>query len=240
MTEVIKSSKWANLTTIIVAIVGSVTTITVTLINVSKTSSIGNTIDSTAQKINKTYTSITEKVEGLPIGSIIASPLSYAKLLNLTGSEKFDPSITIWAPCDGREVIGSTYSDNYNEFTPDLRGQFLRGLNEFYTTGAPKSFANGNDPDARDTWKSYSYQKEEIKWHNHKLTDPGHAHSVGGLGKERPNNGGDHGGVRECCNGGSALTLTAANAATNITIDGIGGKETRPRNMAVYYYIKIN
>ena len=80
-----------------------------------------------------------------------------------------------------------------------------------------------------------------LKPHVHTITDPGHTHPIPkGMtanswgGRFIPSGQGDNG-----CDHCAERNATEK-GVTNITINQNDGKETRPTNVAVYYYIKIN
>jgi microcystin-dependent protein len=150
----------------------------------------------------------------VPVGTII----SYAGNIVPSG----------WLVCDGSEISRGTYSDLFIAMgvswgegdgsttfnLPDLRGRFLRGVDE----GA------GNDPDrssrtALNTGGNTgdnvgSYQNDQFKSHNHGITTGG---SFGNQVLRKD---------------GSSSTSTSTNNA--------GGTETRPKNAYVYFIIKTN
>jgi microcystin-dependent protein len=140
--------------------------------------------------------------EKIPFGYLICdgSELSrnlYSNLFKVIG--------TIWGAGDG--------SSTFN--IPDLRGQFLRGV----------SGTSSIDPDASDRISKKnggnignnigSYQNDELKSHNHTISNLGTSNGCGQLISPYTNYG---------CNPTSS----------NYT----GGNETRPKNANVYYIIK--
>lgn len=157
----------------------------------------------------------------VPIGTIVA----YA-----------GPTDTIpegWLPCDGRELHrkgdfanlfdaigtcwGGTATDKFN--IPDLLGYFLRGVDG----------GSGNDPDAakrRDGAGNKilgpvvgSYQRDALKSHNHGL--PPHGHENVQLG-------------------GSSLVQNFQQQYTFQTEPSAPeALETRPKNAAVYWIIRV-
>lgn len=95
---------------------------------------------------------------------------------------------------------------------PDLRGMFIRGLNVSKKTGEQRDF-DGNARVVGD------YQTDLIKKHKHKYKSAARK-EVSGKGSSSP---------------------FAWNTDTYTTEYNInGGSETRPKNIALYYYIKIN
>jgi microcystin-dependent protein len=157
-----------------------------------------------------------------------------------------------WLVCDGRALSSADYpelfaairtawgngtsdTDPATDFNlPDLRGRFLRGLDD----GA------GRDPDAASRTASAlggnsgdrvgTVQDGELASHTHPIRDPGHRHTmrwrqlplVGNSAQERSN--GDAGDPRP----------RTDLATTGIEVLAAGGSETRPLNAAVNYIIK--
>ncbi|UZS00205.1 phage tail protein [Chondrinema litorale] len=158
-----------------------------------------------------------------PIGSIIAWAGSLALLQTAT---------TDWLICDGSKIPrrkfpdlcdvisdywGPITGDNNDEYTlPDLRGIFLRGVNQ----GRDDEYA---DPDVnlREKYDGKqsegigSFQKDEFKRHTHNSNATRHHQE-----NKQP---------------GPHLVASGDNKAT---IDPSGGNETRPKNAYIYYIIK--
>ena len=161
----------------------------------------------------------------LPIGSIVTSTLSFSEFHQQVTDKAFTADQSIWAPCDGRKVIGSSYSTNFQkDFVPDLRGQFLRGQNSMGgPSEADQATPNGKNPRDGETKKNgYVYQEDGIAAHKH----------VTNLYQQKDDSG----------RGGAANDLTVGGSGYNKTSENnIGAaNETRPMNMYVYYYIRIN
>jgi microcystin-dependent protein len=158
-----------------------------------------------------------------------------------------------WLPCDGSSLDGTnaTYAPLYAAIgtawggnttsmqfnLPDLRGRFLRGSDGM----------SGHDPDAASRTASNpggntgamvgSLQGDAYASHTHGVNDPGHSHGITEfLSFAGPAyNGGYVPGSSPFLGGNG----TAA-AATGITLGASGGSsETRPRNVAVSYIIKL-
>ena len=126
-------------------------------------------------------------------------------------------------------VIGSSL--------PDLRGEFVRG------------WASDTNDSTRDQGRQIGQgQSDDIKSHNHTATstssvsDPGHVHRV------RVGTSGTSGGNvsdRDSPNPGGFVSnqiessSTGISVSTSTSIDNTGGTETRPRNVALMYIIKI-
>lgn len=191
-----------------------------------------------------------QAANGVPVGTVItfAGP-----------SSKIPDG---WLICDGSQLDGSSadYAQLYNILgntwggsgtnfrLPDLRGQFLRGVDG----GA------GTDPDAASRTSKNgsnsgddvgSYQTDETKSHNHGVTDPGHNHGVTDPGHThgiRSSSSDSNGGNNDYGNNHSRTNYTQSsttgisinNATTGVSVNNTGGAETRPTNAAVYYIIK--
>lgn len=65
------------------------------------------------------------KLPDAPIGTIIATTLTYEQFLRINQIENLSSSEQIWLPCDGRAV----QNGNFITKAPDLRGLFIRGAN---------------------------------------------------------------------------------------------------------------
>ncbi len=155
-----------------------------------------------------------------------------------------------YVACDGTEysatvypglfaALGNTWGGNGTSTfrVPDLRGQFLRGQND----------GSGVDPDAGNRFAKNggksgdnvgSFQDDENKRHNHGVTDPGHTHGYDDKYNrhERSDNANDR---DVASNGTTSDWRTTGSSTTNISINSAGGNESRPKNAAVYYIIKL-
>lgn len=165
----------------------------------------------TAREIEAGLTRVSEidKIANLPIGTIIPSMLNESSFAETVADPTdFDSEKSKWVLADGRNVDGSEYAGKVKPQLPDLRGMFLRGMNEGRTDGDP-------DQDRQVG----SYQADAFAKHDHNLKF--HYRSFkGDGGKGRP-----------------ALDEgTSPKPVTPIQ----GNRETRPKNVAVYFYIKIN
>lgn len=186
-----------------------------------------------------------------PLGTIIISVLDFNAFSSEANSKMpFDENKSKWAPADGRNVRYSEYGKKYNELLPDLRGQFLRGNNQMYSPGEPNTYANGNDIGERTSNSKYSYQVEATKLPktNFEIINSGaHTHIFKGQTERLSGDGGAADDI-DRGNGNYAPAhswtpkgeVTAENSTHNHTVNGGGDKETRPKNIAVFYYIRIN
>ncbi len=176
-----------------------------------------------------------KSINAIPIGTIISSYLDFTQFKKTTSdypNDKWDPAHNKWSPADGRRVTGSKLADSTKETTesdrvPDLRGMFLRGLN--YSEKDMLRNDGKEDPDGRHRIIG-SYESDLIKKHEHRLTvyrDPrgGYRASVSGAGYDNS---------KQFQGDPNATYEVGTDTGENT------GSETRPRNVAVYYYIRIN
>ncbi len=168
-------------------------------------------VDDQVKKIEKTLKELQQKVKEslnreLPVGTIIPSVLNPSQFFEqLENSEK-----SKWVLADGNNVVNSKISS-----VPDLRGMFLRGINE------------GRDDEKRDpkgNRKPGDYQPDALQEHRHETT----ALTLNWNDKST-----DLGYTSK----GSAH---APRARVTKVIAAKADVETRPKNVAVYFYIKIN
>ena len=136
-------------------------------------------------------------------------------------------------PADGRAVDGSAYVEWTQERTvPDLRGLFLRGLNTFQ--GREPRADGRQDPDGRGR-AAGSYQEDEVEEHLHGYDEIRLGWNEGAsVGVERTGVARLALQYRDWTDNWSTVARSGRQTARS------GGAETRPRNAAVYYYIKIN
>ena len=119
---------------------------------------------------------------------------------------------------------------------PDLRGEFVRGLDNGRgidpnrQVGSPQgsqNVAHDHDADASATSN---------------VSDPGHRHNARGYGSD-DDGGGQFAGSGNTAVSNSAIldAFTGISVSTNVSIDvdNDGGNESRPRNIAMMYIIKV-
>jgi hypothetical protein len=160
------------------------------------------------------------------LGTIISSVLNYDQFNDAIREARGCHVNSSYAPCDGRSVAGSSLAPILQQNTgstsvPDLRGKFIRGLNIFHSPGQNPFDVNMSDPDGLNRVPG-QYQPDSIEKHSHSYT-----HFDGGVVSDYSDDK-DH---RKASYG------NMVGATTNEV-----GKadETRPRNVSVYFYIKIN
>ena len=179
----------------------------------------------------------------LPIGTIIASMLRPDDFF-----EKYEEKY--WSLADSSEVKKSEYEKiTGSKYVPDLQGMFLRGLNvDLEVDGKDSSKC---DPDWRFRVPGNiagSYQADEMKTHYHEGTtreagkhihrielhahphDPDFKHPRG------------YPDISEHIYEKNYFFDTDTGGTHRHTFETLnyGGSETRPKNVAVYWYIKIN
>jgi len=116
-----------------------------------------------------------------------------------------------WVLANGDDVSTKTafYKITGKTKMPDLRGMFIRGLNVNRDDG-------NQDPDGQSRIVG-DYQADDLLQHNHSIATAG----IWGRSFKGEN--------------GSPNTAYEKNGTTG----DYGGKETRSKNVALYYYIKI-
>lgn len=154
-----------------------------------------------------------------PLGTIVASILNYGEFLKLNGLEfESDINKAIWVPCDGRNIgdAEGTYGAYSGGKAPDLRGLFLRAVNDMgaYTASVPTPNPKHLNPEQK---LAGQFQDYEVGEHKHGLITDNDSGAGGGPHFKSDNQG---------------------RKRTNYT-DNHEGKESRPKNISVYYYIKI-
>ena len=167
---------------------------------------------------------------GVPVGSIM--PFAGA----VTSGDALLEPVPGWIVCNGatlttnakfdnlKTVLGTAWGTN---LVPDLRGVFLRGINN----GRTDAYA---DPDNRAVG---SFQDDEFKEHNHPIIDPGHTHPyLDYIRKEGKGDDDPSGNISS--NNHEYNNRTTSSVTTGITIVNRGGDETRPVNAAVNFIIK--
>ena len=189
-----------------------------TLIQASSINSNFSTIYSHSNQLSDNISTLQQITP--PVGSIVPSMLNENQFKAQVGDPStFSSSSSKWTLADGRAISGSTYSTVTNQSNaPDLRGMFLRGLNSDRNDGK-------QDPEG-GTRSIGDYQADQVKSHNH---NNGSFDRLMIANNVNTTNGAvDNTGPPE------------VNLFTSATINAFGGTETRPRNIAVNYYIRIN
>ena len=175
------------------------------------------------------------KLKALPTGTIVASMLELERFQKIAGNA--------WKPADGRKVSAkSKYATLAGNTTlPDLRGMFLRGLNQFDPVKGPRR-DKYKDPDGsrrkagkpqEDATSLPKNKKNPFKGNAVSAGD--HSHIYFKARREGGRTGSDAKASSEAGNTGSS-----GNHTHTVIITAGGDSETRPVNIAVVYYIKID
>lgn len=210
----------------------------------SLTGDIGNEITNSLDRGGRSAMTAALPMGGFPINNLAtpsnstdAATKAYVDIAMPSGavmSFAMSTAPSGWLICDGSAVsrtayaalyaaIGSTWGagDGSTTFNiPDFRGAFLRG------------FDNGRGYDTGRVFASY--EADAFASHNHSVSDPGHSHVVVGAAINGTGSGNT---VAGALLGVTNATTTAA--TTGISIASTGGAETRPKNYAIQYCIKV-
>lgn len=174
----------------------------------------------------------------LPVGTIIASYLNFEQFNAVTQNNSNSPTGTWnsrfskWSPADGRPVPYSKFTAVTSRTeVPDLRGVFLRALNQFDPNQPSLPNHDRIDPDQRTVG---SFQSDATRLPLLTVSEAG-GHSHGGYvgGGQGRHQTGQHEGPAY---GASPMGEAGKHSHA---ISG-GDKETRPKNVSIYYYIRIN
>ena len=192
-----------------------------------------------------------------PVGTIVAFAGLAAAVNEGAGN---------WLVCDGRpmnrhehaalfQAIGTAWGGDGEPtfFLPDLRGQFLRGVDK--AVDGRTEPQHDADRDLRGAFRPEaapglpgnagnevgSFQADDFLRHVHRIADPGHDHEVkrgflangqGGYGQ----GGHTGGGGSDSYDWGDRRITTPS--TTGIQVVPAGGSETRPVNAYVYWLIR--
>jgi hypothetical protein len=173
----------------------------------------------------------------IPVGTVISSALNWDTFQAVTKNNDANPGGSFWtaryskwAPADGRNVPGSAFERAVSMTTvPDLRGIFIRGLNVFDLS---ETTHNARDPENRTVG---SYQTDGFTKHNH--GGGTHNHTTGTQNGAVPANPGL---IVRVPAGTIGDRYPSKTSDAEKVIEDNGGSETRPKNVAVFYYIRIN
>jgi hypothetical protein len=178
--------------------------------------------------IHTTAGNIVRRLPGVPVppkpaspnvGDIVPSTLQESQFVSVHGAG--------WVLADGRDVTGTKYASSVSAKVPDLRGMFLRGINAGrtgqYADPAGDRAAGSYEDDATALPKS-GFATSKAGSHNH-------------AGKYVGNGAGAH---ESGSHGGPAYESQPiiADGDHSHVVTG-GDSETRPKNAAVYYYIRV-
>ncbi len=189
-------------------------------------------------QIGQLMTCLYSKTNQPELGEVITSILDYDTFSATYGdSEDFNVYTSKWAPADGRNIEGSVYAFLSRQIAvPDFRGMFLRGLNSMAPDrGEMGLIANQRDPEANRNVGEF--QLDALQGHWHELGS-----AAGDIGNARGNVRGTGNALARPADGAKNGNISKAVYAIADGENGIPriSKETRPKNVAVYYYIRIN
>jgi hypothetical protein len=164
------------------------------------------------------------KRDMVPVGTIVPSMLDWEEFKNVLGKEQDE-----WLPADGRDAPAkSEYYRIKNSGAavpklPDLRGRFIRGLNLFAEDYGAISGEQLGNPDQEDSdgnsFISGSYQADAVGPHQHSI--PTRSGDI--TGQPYVSEGIDH-----------EQEDVWTDKTTPVAL------ETRPRNVSLYFYIKVD
>ena len=208
-------------------------TCTETLSDQSKPAELVKCLQQLEKTIEKEFQNL--KLNALPIGTIIASMLEFEKFQNIAGNA--------WKPADGRKVSAkSKYATlTGNTTLPDFRGMFLRGLNQFDPAKGPRT-DKYKDPDGSRRREGQLQEDATSLPKNKKNPFKGDAASAGDHSHVyfKAIREGGRSGSNERAASEAGTTGSAGSHTHTVSITGGGDSETRPVNIAVFYYIKID
>ena len=122
-------------------------------------------------------------------------------------------------------VIGTIYGNGDGTTTfniPDLRGEFIRGLDAGRLVDSGREIG--------------SNQSDSFRSHSHSVNDPGHRH-MQTKQDDHGAQGGESTNSPDYRTGNIDVGYTRS-TTTGVSINSSGGSETRPRNVAMNYIIK--
>jgi len=181
----------------------------------------GTTIDATAvnTRFKRLYEAVGELEArgargGVPVGTVIASMLTPQQM------DQTAPPDETWVIADGAKYPTTAWGTlTSNASVPDLRGVFLRGQNlgRVMSEGNPDGSALG------------AYQNDMFAAHRHSLV-------TGSVPR-------DGGACSASFNGlldSASIYAKGADQCNGDAMNYAGGDETRPRNVTVNYFIRVN
>lgn len=163
----------------------------------------------------------------VPVGTIVASILDFPTFCRVNGIDQ-DMSKSSWLPCDGRDIPGkSVYADAGSSKTPDLRGVFLRGVNIMYPDNRGAATPKEGQLNPKEKMAG-EFQDDSFREHKH--NNGAYLEKKDGLQRY-----GQDESSKTTFNSYTSHPFPHVTGFTN----SVGGDETRPNNVSVYYYIKI-
>jgi len=176
-------------------------------------------------------------VQGVPTGSVFCMAVAVIPSGYLECNGDQTVSRTTYAALFA--VIGTQYGAGNGSSTfgiPDLRGEFVRGFDNGRGVDSGRSIGSSQG----DLFGSHDHDADASATSN--VSDPGHRHPSRGYGTD--DDGGNQftgSGNNDVRNNAIEDATTGISVATNVSIDvdNEGGGETRPRNIAMMYIIKV-
>lgn len=195
------------------------------------TGKLDNKLSAALQKIEGAEQKITDQ---LPVGTVIASILEPKIFLSNGRNKKWHLADDSAIPLDSAyKKIVENANIAKKDRLPDLRGVFLRGMNVGRSDGK-------EDPEGSKRVAG-SFQASATKLPRSAFTGVTNVAGKHTHSHKAPRNynsgGGDHARAKP---DGSSTTNPSGNHKHTVTINGGGDVETRPRNVAIYFYIKVN
>ena len=180
-----------------------------------------------------------DALDPLPPGTIIASLLEPGVFLNgrtkkwrLADASRIPPGRLLELVKEGTLKLNDELMSSDDTRLPDLRGMFLRGQNNGRKDGK-------QDPDSR---RVGSYQSaatsRPTKPFTGAIPESGSHFHIFDAAKLYKSGAGDH--VRAQPSGRRGQTEVDGSHTHSVTITGGGDVETRPANVSVYFYIKVD
>ena len=204
-------------TNVKIAVIGVIGSVLVALITTLGTiASSSSRIKETSDQVNNLQEQTsTLRLVTIPVGSIIPSSLNPVEFAREAGDPStFDLNKSKWTLADGKSVSGTHYAElSGNAPVPDLRGVFLRGKNN----GRADGHGNPQELNLGD------FQDDQFQDHVHEI-----------------NRGGNTANGTEVYAFPANTNSGIAREPTNYITQGKHGDETRPRNITVNYYVRIN
>jgi hypothetical protein len=166
------------------------------------------------------------------VGTIVSSLLDESKFAKLVGDNPTSkpPKIT-WVLADGRNVAGTKFASLQRRNTvPDLRGMFLRGID-------PSGATDPDGPRLAGSLQTFATALPSVAFVGATSQEPAH---------NLPNNANASRNDFFDVPGGPVAAVVVAPSQPlpphhhNVTVNGGGDSETRPKNVAVFYFVKVN
>jgi len=216
--------------TIVIAIISALSAIVVAMITTYGTIAVS---EPKALEIKRDVEE--KKIENLPIGTIVPSmlpPSRFAQIVGDSDPSVSDPRKSKWVLAEGQDVTASEYGKllgGNRIYAPDLRGMFLRGMNENRNDGRQDPEQNRGAGD---------YQSDALREHGHSTSATGYRYNVPDAQSDYPwdNKHKDLGYTSD----GDADLVPAPVGPVIVNGSLKGAEETRPKNVAVFFYVKIN